>query len=53
MLTQFAVGVRLSSLNTVPRTIEKARDYMRKAGEERNMDKVVINILKCFVHIIN
>ena len=34
-----------------PSTIEEARDYMRQAGEERNMDKVVTNILNVYLII--
>ena len=35
-----------------PSTIEEARDYMRQAGEERNMDKVVTNILNVYLIIV-
>ena len=30
-----------------PNTIEEAREYMRRAGEEENTDKVLIIIMMC------
>ena len=30
-----------------PHTIEEARDYMRRTGEEENTDKVLIIIMMC------